>query len=299
MPATSPVSPTVPPPAAAAASPPAATIAAAGGPACGDARPAATVRLSGAQSGRTALLRVPASYDGRHRLPLVVALHGYDQTAAGFDAYTGIRAAGAALGAVVAVPQGVGTPPGWDVPDTAELGPRDTGMLRSLLDVLARTACVDPARVLLAGLSDGADMAVTAACVLGPTRVRAVLLVAASTAPSPRCAAIGVLQVHGTADPVDAYTGRGVDTRRGFGSVMAAGAEQAFARWSALAGCTGRRATNRADLRVLDGTGCRRPVRLVAVQGGGHTWPGAAPRPSLGATTRSLDTRALLRDAAR
>ena len=247
--------------------------------ACGAAHPASTVQLSGAQAGRSALLRVPTAQPAGQRLPLVIALHGYDQTAAGFDAYTRVAETGAALGAVVAVPQGLGSPAGWNVPDSPDLGPSDTAMLRSLIDVLVRTACVDRSHVVVAGLSDGADMAVTAACALGPDRVRSVLL------------------VHGTADPVDAYTGRGADTRRGFGSVKAAGAEEAFAAWSALDGCTGRRGTRRSDLRLLDGTGCRRPVRLVAVQGGGHTWPGAAPQPGLGATTRSLDTRALLTDA--
>lgn len=247
--------------------------------------------------GRVVLLAAPTAAAPGIRLPLVVALHGYDQQAGPFAAATGITTGGTAAGALVAVPQGLGSPAGWNVPDSPDLGPSDVAFLGALLDVLVRRACADPGRVVLTGLSDGADMAVTAACALGPARVRAVLLVAASTGPSPRCQALGVLQVHGTADPVDAYTGRAGDTRRGFGSVKAAGAEQAFGQWSTLSSCTGRVERPLRDLRVLDGTGCSRRVRLVAVQGGGHTWPGGRNDAALGRTTTTLDSTALVRDA--
>lgn len=238
------------------------------------------------------MLRYPATT--KTRRPLIVALHGYDQRAADFDAYTRISAVGAGLGAIVAVPQGLGNPAGWNVPDDPSLGPSDVTFLRALIQQLVTHGCVNPARVVIAGLSDGSDMAVTAGCALGPRVVRGVLLVAASTGPSPRCRALAVRQIHGTTDPIDAYTGRAADTRRGFGSVKAAGAEQAFAEWSRLARCTGHTSILRGDLRTFTGVHCRKPVVLIAVQGGGHTWPGAAPRPALGRTTDSLDTRGLL-----
>jgi len=264
-----------------------------GAPSCSRGQPARVVRAAG----RSASVAVPAGYDGQHRWPVVIALHGYDQQAQAFDAATGLSRAGTALGALVVVPQGLGSPAGWNVPDSPALGPSDVTFVGGLLTALVHDDCADPARVVLAGLSDGADMAVTAACALGPARVRAVLLVSASTGPSPRCAPLGVLQVHGTADPVDAYTGRAADTRRGFGSVKAAGAEQALALWSRLAGCSAFTEERRRDLRILDGSGCRRAVRLIAVQGGGHTWPSGRNDPALGRTTLSLDSGALLRDA--
>jgi polyhydroxybutyrate depolymerase len=230
------------------------------------------------------------------RRPLVIGLHGYDQRAVDFDSYTGLRPAGVVEGAVVAVPQGMGTPAGWNVPDSPALGPSDLDLVAALVDRLVAQACVDPRRVVLAGLSDGADMAVTAACAL-PGRIAAVLLVAASTGPSPSCRPLVVVQVHGTADPVDAYAGRAADTRRGFGSVKAAGAERALQLWSALGDCRARTERTSGDLRLLTSTDCTgtRLVRLIAVRGGGHTWPGAAPRPALGRTTASIDTTSLLR----
>jgi polyhydroxybutyrate depolymerase len=246
---------------------------------------------------RSALLAVPAAYDGHHRLPVIIGFHGYDQTAATFDGYTRLQTSGTAMGAVVAVPQGVGSPPGWNVPDSSEVGPSDVAFIDALLRQLAEHACADPARVVLAGLSDGSDMAVTAACALAG-RVRVLLLVAASTGPSPRCPAVAVLQVHGTADPVDAYAGRAADIRRGFGSVKAAGAEQAVREWAQLARCAAQPAVSTsADLRIVDYHACAvAPVRLVAVQGGGHTWPGARPSPAYGRTTTSIGTRGLLRE---
>ena len=264
---------------------------------CG--QPAAQLaQLVSTAAGRNVLVFTPAAYDpaGTARYPVVVALHGYDQQAATFASATGVGASGAADGAVVLVPQGLGTPAGWNVPNDTSLYADDVGMIRTVVATAVTQACGDPAKVVVAGLSDGADMAVTAACAL-PTVVRAVLLVSASTGPSPTCAAIGVVQVHGTADPIDAYTGRAADTRRGFGSVKAAGAEKAFAEWSALGTCTGHTDATVADLRRLVGTGCAHPVELIAVQGGGHTWPSGTNAADLGRTTTSTNGAMLLDEA--
>jgi polyhydroxybutyrate depolymerase len=38
-------------------------------------------------------------------------------------------------------------------------------------------------------------------------------------------------------------------------------------------------------------------VRLYTLHGGGHTWPGSAEVPRLGATARTLDATALILDA--
>jgi polyhydroxybutyrate depolymerase len=264
-------------------------------PPCGVDHPAASVRLTIGGVARTALVAVPPGYDGRHRMPVIVGLHGYDQKAAAFDAYAKLRATGTAMGAIVAIPQGVGKPPGWNVPNSKQVGPSDVRFLDALLTRLDNDACGDAERHVFAGLSDGSDMAVTTACALSD-RVQALLLVAASTGPSPRCKAVDVVQVHGTADPIDAYTGRPQDLRRGFGSVKAAGAERAFALWAKLASCRGRTVKEHRDLRTFVAIRCTSAhVRLIAVQGGGHTWPGATPRPRYGATTRSLSTRSLLR----
>ena len=260
---------------------------------CGQPIPPSTLQLSVSGALRTALVAVPPDYD-RGLVPVVIALHGYDQEASDFSSYAGLFSAGSAVGVMVVVPQGIGDPPGWNVPDSPEVGPSDVRFLRVLIDRLVRTTCADPDRVVLAGLSDGSDMAVTAACALHG-RVAGLLLVAASTGPSPSCRPEDVVQVHGTADPIDAYKGRAADTRRGFGSVKAAGAERAFALWSALDGCRSHVVHRRADLRTFVAEHCDHgSVELIAVQHGGHTWPGAAPRPALGPTTRSLSTRSLL-----
>ncbi|HVU73132.1 MAG TPA: PHB depolymerase family esterase [Mycobacteriales bacterium] len=259
--------------------------------ACNAPAPPKAVHLTVDGYARTALTVAPT---GHVRVPLVIALHGYDQQASYFADYTHLLTAGPHVGAMVVVPQGLGDPSGWNIPDSPEVGPSDVRFLTALITRLVQTTCADPDRVVLAGLSDGSDMAVTAACAL-PDLVDGVLLVAASTGPSPSCHPQHVVQIHGTADPIDAYTGRPKDLRRGFGSVKAAGAERAFTLWSQLDGCPSHVVRTQRDLRAFVAQHCAHgSVLLIAVQGGGHTWPGAPLRPELGPTTTSLDTAQLL-----
>lgn len=222
------------------------------------------------------------------RAPLVVLLHGYNQTAQFIDRYTAMSHIGTQLGFVVAVPQGLHDR--WNFPRRRVIGPDDVRFLGLTVRRLERLACVDPRRVFVVGFSDGADMADTAACA-SPTLVRAVATVAASVIPQHCPTPVDVLQIHGDADPVVPFKGGGGDRDPPFEGTEAVAAMQQFRAWVALDRCTGARTSAPAPtVEWTTATGCRssRTASLVTVRGGGHTWPGATTALPYGATTRAF-----------
>ena len=190
-----------------------------------------------------------------------------------------------AAGVLAVLPQGAGPAKAWDFSGTT--GYDDVGFLSALVTKLADTECADPARVVITGISDGGDMAAFAACAL-PGRFRAVVTVAASFMPRVGCHQTRIVAVHGDADPLDPYRG-GPDGRPGHPAIPSAAS--AIIAWADLGGCR----TGTTDRVAPDIVTTTYPcgVKLVTVNGGGHTWPGGAPvNPTLGVTTGEYDATA-------
>jgi polyhydroxybutyrate depolymerase len=255
-------------------------------PSCGSGRPAGTVVLA-LPGGRRALFAVPAGDDGHHRLGLVIGLPGYGRTSEELAAQSRIPARAMAAGVLAVLPQGAGPAKSWNFSGTT--GNDDLAFLSALVTQLAATECADPARVVITGISDGGEMAGSAACAL-PGTFRAVVMVAASIDPRVGCHPIRIVAVHGDADPVDPYRG-GPDGRPGYPAIPPADA--AIAAWAAMDGCP-TATTTRIALHIAATTyPCG--AQLVTVNGGGHTWPGGAPvNPSLGVTTGEYDATATI-----
>jgi len=117
------------------------------------------------------LVRLPASYNGQHPVPLLVMLHAYLQTPAEFEAFMGIAAAADANGIATVHP--IGLPDVFGVPHwnattacCAWFGPGndDSGYLRDLIDEVKLQANIAPARVHVTGYSNGGYMAYRMAC---------------------------------------------------------------------------------------------------------------------------------------
>jgi len=263
-----------------------------GGPApsspagCGAALPPGTTVLA-LPGGRRALLAVPAEASGHRRLGLVIGLPGYGQTSEQLAAQSRLPARAMAAGVLAVLPQGAGSARSWNFSGTT--GYDDLGFLSVLITRLVTTECADPARIVIAGISDGGDMAAFAACGL-PVRFRAVVTVAASTEPRPNCRAIRIIAVHGDADPLDPYGG-GPDGRRGYPATPPA--IPAIAAWAALDGCVHAIASSIAPHIATTTYSCG--AQLVTVKGGGHTWPGGSPvSAALGVTTSEYDATATI-----
>ena len=192
---------------------------------------------------------------------------------------------------VLVTPQGTGDRPHWNFTDFELGGPDDVSFIRDLLDTLESRLCIDPSRVYATGISNGAAMSVRLACDLAD-RVAAVGAVAGLYYPRdcPSTRPVPVIAFHGTDDPVVPFEG----------GQIAAGLrlsirpiEESAADWAKHDGCGRGPEQERVaeSVRLVRYTGCEweAAVDLYIIEGGGHTWPGAAiDVPPLGATTHEI-----------
>jgi polyhydroxybutyrate depolymerase len=150
---------------------------------------------------RTALLHVPAGLAPRRPVPLVIALHGVGGSGPKMERYSGLSGVADRHRFIVAYPSSAG--PSWN--STAASGlPDDVRFIGRLIGAVRSRQCVDPARVYLAGVSNGGGMAALAGCALAG-QVAGIASVAGGYDGQPAChpaRPLSVLEVHGTADPV-------------------------------------------------------------------------------------------------
>jgi polyhydroxybutyrate depolymerase len=160
----------------------------------------------------------------------------------------------------------------WNVP-VQDSRADDVAYINDVIDHAAARICVDLRRVYATGFSGGARMSSLLACKLN-TRLAAIAPVAGVRWPAP-CAGrpIPVLTFHGLADPQNTYDGR----VEGRGGEWVESVPEALAGWARHNGCgsdviledpAGPLSTMRYD-------GCRddAEVRMIRIDGLGHTWP--------------------------
>jgi polyhydroxybutyrate depolymerase len=290
-----------------------------GAPGAGCAGPAvrpgdSTVTVPSGGMSRTYRRHVPPGYDGTRPTALVVNLHGFSEQGAQQESLTRFPALADRQGFVTVAPNGAGQPPYWD----AQLNSRDLDFIGAVLDHTAATLCIDPARVFVAGMSNGAFLTSSVACRYAD-RVAAIAAVGGLRDPK-GCATdrpVPVIAFHGTADTFVAYNG-GIGSAaarlpapdgsgRTLGQVGAGGderfvpasfnqkVEDVIARWGRRNGCTGGLTATAvaADVdRLAPSCPGGAEVALYRVTGGGHTWPGgsssAAGAVLFGRTTTSI-----------
>jgi polyhydroxybutyrate depolymerase len=153
--------------------------------------------------------------------------------------------------------------------------------------------CVDPDRISITGVSNGAGFATRMSCEL-PTRFAALVPVAAgyrSLDPCPTSARASFLAIHGSADTVVPYNGKTVDNH--------AGSVPRYAtRRAKRDGCNAaprtthpRRLVTHVVYRGCD-AGLR--VEILRLSGTDHGWPGAGPpRPDENPSNVSASTELL------
>lgn len=237
---------------------------------------------------RKYLLHVPPSYDGTRQTPLVLNLHGFGSNGRQQALYSGLPAKGDREGFIVVSPDGTGTPLHWTYPG---LGIDDIAFIRDLFDQLEGDLCIDPHRIFVAGISNGAAFAQQVACAM-PDRIAAVAAVAALVYPA-RCgttAPIAVIGFHGTDDPCVPFQG---GTSQCGQRLPVPAIETSAKNWAAHDGCDIAPAEQQfsAHVRTIAYSRCKdeTAVVLFVVDGGGHTWPGAIDVARLGATTHEIN----------
>jgi polyhydroxybutyrate depolymerase len=265
-----------------------------------------TLEVDGAE--RTYHLNIPPRLTAP--TPVVLSLHGLGGSAASQESLTGMATAGVARGFIVVTPESNRPDRGWALPGI-DGGDADVRFLDELLDAVEDGLCVDPDREYATGASNGAGLAVATACAL-PGRLAGIAPVAGVSLQLP-CADASPLTLvafHGTDDTVIPYAGGtpvlvgpvadSSELAEGLDETQLAPVDQVVAAWADGFGCAPAVLAKPAmDVAHATYAPCDERVRveLYTVTGGGHTWPGGLPVPSLGVTTSSISATQLILDA--
>jgi len=293
-------------------------------PGCIPARPhnggTTIVSLATVDGLRSYRLHVPGSYTGDTAVPLVINMHGAGSSSFEEEIYSGFSTKSEANGFVVAYPQGLTTAlfpfAHWNAFQGPSPEPDDPAFINAVIDALEAQLCIDQDRVFSTGISNGAIMSVRLACSLS-SRIAAIGPVAGAYYPPesldlnpfetcPDTAPVPIIAFHGTADPTVPFNG-------GYGGISQlmfafrlpiddnTPAEDVMSDWATHNGCAAARQETQvsSEVRLIEYGSCAAgtAVRLYAVDGGGHTWPGSAIIiPSLGYTTQQISATDLIWD---
>jgi polyhydroxybutyrate depolymerase len=238
---------------------------------------------------RIAHVHVPKGYDPTKAVPVVLNFHGYTSNGAEENALARMTDKADAATFIAVHPEGTGTSPSWNAGaccgDAAANAVDDVGFVGKVIDELESKLCVDAHRIFATGMSNGGFLSHRLACELS-TRIAAVAPVAGLLA-IPTCnptRPMSVFQFHGTLDSLVPYDG---SPSMGFPSVL-----QTMSGWATRSGCsvTPRETSKKGDVTCTTYDGCKggAEINLCTVTGGGHTWPGGLPVPSLGYTTTNI-----------
>ena len=157
----------------------------------------------------------------------------------------------------------------------------DVGFITTMVGAIEREIPIDRARVYVAGMSNGAMMALRLGCqsdlfaAIAP--VAGTLLTDCS-----RARRVSVLQIHGTADdrvPYDGGPGKAF-TFNGTARVDGPSVQSVNATWRGIDACGSPNSSTAGDVTTqVAGCADGRTVELISVAGAGHQWPGGEPSP--------------------
>lgn len=230
----------------------------------------------------------PLSLDRRGPVPLVLMLHGVANSADSMVEATQFDRAADTGGFIVAYPEGVNQTwnAGYCCLGRATTGPDDVAFLTRLIDDVQSQHRVDAARVYAVGVSAGGMMAYRLGCELsghiaGVGAVAGAMILDECRPSRP----VSVIEIHGTADQLVPYEG----------GHTAGGATQdspptpaVVERWAELNRCPAPPATQtEGPVTTSTWNGCAEgtAVKLVTIDGGGHTWFA----PGLGTANGAVD----------
>ena len=278
-------------------------------PGCGTASPGSTT-LSLTVNGfaRTVVVHVPQGSTNSTPLALVLNLHGASDTAVGQEELTNMDATADANHFIVAYPQALipdGTGFEWNVPGYPLSGgiqvpanaADDVKFLTALPRILENQYCVNPSLVYATGYSGGAREVSQLACD-SPHVFAAVAPVDGLRRPTP-CPtkrAVPVIAFHGSADPVNPFTGHGQE-------YWTYSVSAAAKYWAQQDHCSVVPSTTVpvTTVRLTTYSRCanRAVVRLYEIIGEGHEWPGGPTVPpsvsaQLGPQSNAISANALM-----
>ncbi len=248
---------------------------------------------------RDYLVHLPAGYTERKKYPLVVNLHGMGGNMSHQMKYTGMNSVADEEKFIVVYPQGLtgsvptrGETTQWD--SNFNTNTRDVEFIDTLLKILEKDFSVDSRRIYATGFSNGALMCYRLACEL-PGRFAAIAPVGGNMplAQKSQCdlsQPVSLLYIHGNEDRIVPINGI---------PLYSMSAESTVRFFRDRNGCSGEPyqfsvpdvdAEDGSTVSILTFADCRDKSTVVhyLINGGGHTWPGAAEDERLGNTNRDI-----------
>jgi len=269
---------------------------------------------------RTFNIHIPSFYDKSIQVPLVIALHGRGANGASMIILThkGFNKMADNDGFIMVYPDGIEL--NWnDGRMDEEANDRahrenidDVGFLSALIDSMINDYNIDPKRVYVTGISNGAIMSYRLACELShkitaiaPVDGNIPILIFSECSPS---RAVSVLAINNTDDPLVPFEGGYIYGIRKINLGKVLSVNESIEFWVNRNRCSvipvvteepdmdpkdGTRVTVKQYCNGLDGT----EVVLYAVEGGGHTWPGGVqylPARVIGKTCKDFDANEVI-----
>jgi len=254
---------------------------------------------------RTYVLNLPPDYYDTAGFPLVIVLHGFGGSAAQAEKDYGVTDKGNAEHFIVVYPEGIGSDGpyhlrSWDAGNCCFVAQSDhiddVQYISELIDYLVADYKVDPKRVYVAGMSNGAMMAYTLACQLSE-KIAAITSVSGTLIASSPCVVartVPVLEIHSSQDTKVPFNG-------GFGldGVWFPAVDSGLNVLAALDTCGPPQVTQYTGYSLAE---WRNPDGNVAIDryltvDGGHSWPGGIkPRAQADPPSVYLDATDLLWD---
>jgi polyhydroxybutyrate depolymerase len=238
---------------------------------------------------RTYRLYTPPSLERSHPAPLVIVLGGFGNSADDMVGATGFDRVAETGNFVVAYADGVNKTwnAGYCCLGRATSGPDDVTFLTRLIDDVVSAQTVDQARVYAVGVSAGGMMAYRLGCemagrIAGVGSVAGAMILDDCHPAKP----VSVIELHGTADGEVPYQGG----KTAGGATQESPPTPAVAqRWADLDHCPAPTTTTAGVVTTAAWTGCSggSAVKLVTLDGGGHTWFADGLGPVAGAVDAS------------
>jgi polyhydroxybutyrate depolymerase len=230
---------------------------------------------------RSYYLYVPDSYDESQPVPLAIALHPTSSSGKAMAVLTGLDAAAETQGFIVVYPNTDGSVWGED-PTDAE-APDDLGFIPALIDHLAETYAIDPARVYLTGWGNGGLMAYRLACEV-PERFESVAVVGSllwerhrTACPAEPAAPVNMLIIHGTDDIFYTHDTHLYESIWNPESYTLLGVDATMAFWVSRNGCDLTSVEMDDQSRLFDSCQDGTRVAFYDVQGARSNWPRTGP----------------------
>jgi polyhydroxybutyrate depolymerase len=214
-----------------------------------------SVKIQVGTATRSYVLHVPAAYDGKTPVPLLVDFHGIGSSGWGEIVSSPYPAVTDPEGVIMAFPDGLSGPIGtaWNLGPCCVANVDDLGFARALVAHVQKSACIDPKRIYAVGVLTGAGMVQALACQaadLFAAASSAAFDLLTDTVDDCRPARpISMVLFRGTDDPRVPYAGGLSQLVPGM-SITFLGAEATFVRWAQINGCP-------STPSGVDARGCR------------------------------------------